>query len=97
MSLSWPLIYSTEGGERARLRRIVNHATKPLIRATPMMPPTTPPAIAPVFELLLEDNDTVEDVLGVVVVPPPTELGVTEALPVTSGESPTSCAAVLFQ
>jgi hypothetical protein len=62
-----------------------------------MMPPTTPPAIAPVFELLLEDNDTVEDVLGVVVVPPPTELGVTEALPVTSGESPTSCAAVLFQ
>jgi len=60
------------------------------------MPPTTPPAIAPVFELLLEDDG--EDVLDVMMdwlllV----ELGTTEALPVTSGESPASCAVVAFQ
>ena len=52
-----------------------------------MIPPTTPPAIAPVFELLWEDDDTGEVILGVVVVPPPTRLELTEALPVTSGES----------
>jgi hypothetical protein len=53
-----------------------------------MMPPTTPPAIAPVFELPLKADGTgEEDVLDVVVVPPPTRLGLTEALPVTSGES----------
>ena len=52
------------------------------------MPPTTPPAIAPVFELLLEDDgedvlDAMMDWLLLV------ELGTTEALPVTSGESVT--------
>ena len=50
------------------------------------MPPTTPPAIAPVFELPLEDDGTGEvgaDWLLLV------ELGTKEALPVTSGGSVT--------
>ena len=66
MSLPWALIYSVEGAWR-RLRRIVNHATDPAIRATPTTPPTTPPAIAPVFELLLDEDDVGEDVPGVIV------------------------------
>ena len=58
-----PSIYPVEGAERARRRRMVNHATMPAIKAAPTMPPTTPPAIAPAFELPLEDEfDADEDV-----------------------------------
>lgn len=54
------------------------------------MPPTTPPAIAPVFELPLEDDGTGAAVLGVIVDwLARVELGTIEALPVTSGESVT--------
>lgn len=60
----WP-IYAPEGLERARLRRMVNHATMPPINAAPRMPPTTPPAIAPPFELPLEDDDDEDEDVGV--------------------------------
>ena len=36
--------------------------TAPAISATPITPPTTPPAIAPVFVLLLEDVEDGVDV-----------------------------------
>jgi hypothetical protein len=66
----------------------VNLATKPAIRATPITPPTIPPAIAPAFELLLDDDDdTPEGVPGVIVACFLVGLGILEALPVTSGES----------
>ena len=65
----------------ARRRRIANHDTMPLIKSTTVMPPTTPPAIAPLFELLLvgEFDDT-DEVVGVGVT-------VTVPVPVTSGAS----------
>ena len=44
----------SDGGERARRRRTTNHATTPVIKATPTMPPTMPPVIAPAFELFCE-------------------------------------------
>ena len=44
----------SDGGERARRRRTTNHATTPVIKATPTMPPTMPPVIVPAFELLCE-------------------------------------------
>lgn len=61
---------------------MANHDTMPLIKSATVMPPTTPPAIAPLFELLLGgefdgDDDTDEVV----------EVGVIEAVPVTSGAS----------
>jgi hypothetical protein len=71
-----------------------------MIRATPMTPPMTPPAIAPAFELLLDDDDDEEageDAPGVIVDWLLVELGTLEALPVTSGESPTLCAKDEFQ
>ena len=43
----------------------------------------TLPAIAPAFELLLDDDDAREDVPGVILL---VELGTLEALPVTSGK-----------
>jgi hypothetical protein len=64
----------------------VNHATRPAIRATTATPPTTPPAIAPAFELLLNDEED-EVTPGVKVEWLIVELGTLEALPVTSGES----------
>jgi hypothetical protein len=64
------------------MRRIVNQVTKPAIRATPITPPTTLPAITPVSEPPLKD------VLGVIVGwPLLVEVGTIEALPVTSGDS----------
>lgn len=64
------------------MRRIVNQVTKPAIRATPITPPTTLPAITPVSEPPLED------VLGVIEDwPLLVEDGTIEALPVTSGKS----------
>ena len=46
----------------------MNHATKPVITATPMTPPTTPPAIAPAFDLLFGNDDCArEDVSSAVV------------------------------
>lgn len=53
-----------------------------------MMPPTTPPAIAPVFELPLEDDGTGE-VGAIVDWLLLAEVGTKEAVPVTSGESVT--------
>jgi hypothetical protein len=95
MSPPWPLIYAIEGAERARRRRMTNHATTPPIKAAPMMPPTTPPAIAPAFELLLcavevEAADVPDaDELGVRVdwETLTVDVGTIEAVPVTSGES----------
>ncbi|SRR6266404_2808365 len=82
MSLPCPLKYSAEGAWRGQ-RRIMNHATKPAMSAIPTTPPITPPAIAPVFELLLEGDE------GVIVDWLLVELGTLKALPVTSGESVT--------
>ena len=95
---AWPLIYAIEGAERARRRRITNHATAPAIKAAPIKPPTTPPAIAPALELLceaaVEDEDEATDVpdadeLGVNVEweTPAVDVGTIEAVPVTSGVS----------
>jgi hypothetical protein len=56
--------------------------------------------MAPAFELLLgdDDNDDAgEDEPGVIVDCLLVELGTLEALPVTSGESPTLCANDVFQ
>jgi len=90
----WSPIYASEGVERARLRRMANHATRPAINAAPKMPPTTPPAIAPPFELPLEDDDEEDADAGVdagvrVDWLPLVKVGTMEALPVTSGESVT--------
>lgn len=71
---------------------MANHDTMPLIKSATVMPPTTPPAIAPLFELLLVGEFDGDDDTDKVV-----EVGVTETVPVTSGASPTSCAAVKFQ
>jgi hypothetical protein len=86
---------------------MTNHATTPAINAAPMRPPTTPPAIAPAFDLLLCG---VEDGVEATVVLDADELGVKvdwdtlsvdvgtiETLPVTSGESPVACAVEMFQ
>lgn len=75
------------------------------IAAAAMRPPTTPPAIAPAFELLLcdvgVDVDDVPDfeVLGVMVDCETliVDVGTRAAVPATSGESPTASAAVRFQ
>lgn len=66
------------------------------------MPPTTPPAIAPAFELLCEvevEDEPDPDVVGVkvdwetLIV----DVGTMVPVPVPSGVSPTSCAAEAFQ
>jgi len=79
---------------------MTNHATTPAIKAAPMKAPTTPPAIAPELELLWEvevgdEPDPV--VLGVMVDCETVDMGTMETVPVTSGESPTACAAEMFQ
>jgi hypothetical protein len=76
------------------------HATTPAIKAAPTNAPTTPPAIAPEFELLWEvevgdEPDPV--VLGFRVDWEAVNIGTMEAVPVTSGESPRACAAEMFQ
>jgi hypothetical protein len=84
---------------------MTNHATTPPIKAAPMMPPTTPPAIAPAFELLLcavevEAADVPDaDELGVRVdwETLTVDVGTIEAVPVTSGESPAASAVEIFQ
>jgi hypothetical protein len=74
----------------------MNQKTMPAIKAATTRPPTTPPAILPVFELLLDDGpddeegDMDEGALGATVdwlflV----EVGTMGTLPVTSGESVT--------
>jgi len=76
----------------------MNHATTPAIKAAPRIPPTTPPAIAPACELLcvVEVEDPVA--LGVKVDwETLTDEGTTEAVPVTSGVSPTVSAVERFQ
>jgi len=105
MSPPWPLIYAIEGAERARRRRTTNHATAPIIAAAPMMPPITPPAIAPVFELLCGIEEAVDDeaadvpVVGVKVEweTETVDVGTMRAVPVTSGESPVVSAVDMFQ
>jgi len=70
-----------------------------------MMPPTTPPAIAPALELLCEvevedeaADDWDADELGVKVDwETVIEVGTMEAVPVTSGESPAASAVEIFQ
>ena len=44
--------------ERARRRRTTNHATTPESKATPRMPLTMPPAIAPTVEV--ENSDVLD-------------------------------------
>ena len=89
----WKSIY---GAERARRRRIPNHNTAPAIKAAPTMPPTTPPAIVPAFELLREvgvgvgvEGESDPDALGVKVDCETLVIdkGIMETVPVTSGES----------
>jgi hypothetical protein len=71
---------------RAQSGRACGNRAKPAIRATP----TTPPAIAPVFELPLDEDGTGDEVLGLTVDwLARVGLGTIEALPVTSGESVT--------
>jgi hypothetical protein len=72
---------------------MTNQATTPATILAATTPPTTPPAIAPVFDLLLEDDgELVEDVpeagvpVGVLAL---VEAEAKEAVPVTSGESVT--------
>jgi len=67
-----------------------------------MRPPTTPPAIAPEFELLCGfEVEAAADVdeLGVKVdwETVTGDVGTIEALPVTSGESPAATAVEMFQ
>jgi hypothetical protein len=68
---------------------MVNHNTMPAINAAPKMPPRTPPAMAPVSVLPLKELEAEgEDVFWGV--RPLVEVGtLSEALPVTSGESAT--------
>lgn len=58
----WSPGYCADGGIRERFFLIMKKMTAAAISATPITPPTTPPAIAPVFDLLPEDVG-----LGVVV------------------------------
>ena len=90
MSL-WLSMDPAYGAERGRQRRMMNHnAMATATKATPMMPPTTPFAMSPPFELPLDgDTDSDEgegvrvDLLFLV------EVGAMVTLPVTSGESDT--------
>jgi hypothetical protein len=69
---------------------MTNHATTPAIKHAAMTPPTTPPAIAAVFEVPEDDVDDVdEDVSVKVVWLPLVAVGIMVALPVTSGLSVT--------
>ena len=92
--LSWPSKYGVDNAAaRARRRRIVNHDTMPAIKTATPIPPTTPPAIAPSFELPLEGEFDGDDDLGEVACGVTVdwsllvEVGTTEAVPVTSGAS----------
>lgn len=92
---------AADGALEERRRLTKNHVARPMMAAAPTIPPTTPPAIAPTFELV-ELDDVVED--GVAV----SEIPVTEAdalvkevtepvdctlVAVDSGVSPAFCAA----
>jgi hypothetical protein len=66
-----------------------NHAARPVMAPTPTIPPTTPPAIAPTFELfevgvedpvLVVETDTLVDSNAV-------EVGVSGAVALDSGRS----------
>lgn len=57
----------------------MNHDTMPAIKTAALMPPTTPPAIAPLSELTFVGEFDGDDDTG--------EVGTTEAVPVTSGAS----------
>jgi len=56
-----PFMYAADGAERARRRRMANHATTPAIKHAATTPPTTPPAITPAFEVLGEEVDDVDE------------------------------------
>jgi hypothetical protein len=52
---------AADGAVAERRRLTKNHVAKPMMAAAPTIPPTTPPAIAPTFELdeLVVVGDTV--------------------------------------
>lgn len=86
ISPPWPLI--SDGRERACRRRTTNHATMTTPRVKTKTAPTTPPASAPVFELLVEVDDRPPPVAPGVIFDSETwlvDVGVIEA--VLSGES----------
>jgi hypothetical protein len=92
---------AADGALAERRRLTKNHVARPMMAAAPTIPPTTPPAIAPTFELveLAGDDVAVEVPVAVPVKEADTVLGeVTEPVDCTlvavdSGRSPAFCAA----
>jgi hypothetical protein len=55
---------AADGAVAERRRLIMNHVARPMMATAPTIPPTTPPAIAPTFELF-ELFDDAEDPVAV--------------------------------
>lgn len=54
---------AADGAVAERRRLTKNHVAKPMMTAAPTIPPTTPPAIAPTFELVELAGDDVDEEL----------------------------------
>lgn len=57
---------AADGAVEERRRLTKSHVAKPMMAAAPTIPPTTPPAMAPTFELFeaVGDDVVVEDPAG---------------------------------
>lgn len=76
-----------------------NHAARPAMAPTTTIPPTTPPAVAPTFELfevVVEDPVLVVET-GTLGDSDAVEVSVSGEVALDSGRSPSSCAAVALK